>query len=245
VLAGGSTTCALVPRRSTPCTRSFTIMALVLGLRQRRPGQPGHPPGWMWASWGLGVKYQTTITATAGTSVDGRSGDAEYLNRHVRIRLQAVRRSDGLRVCGNGSAITSPASARPEGGGGAARRTPWARYSMDPGVLSVGMKIMAAIKSFPSQEQQPGLQVEESCGETNCGQLHRRVRTRKHEDLTRPSRKAAESQLTLGHGHICTRGRPLHFDAANYKVTGEAQAKSMSGGHIAAVCSTRKVYVRA
>ena len=40
-------------------------LALVLGLRQRRPRQPGHPPGGHRAL-GLGVKYPTKVSAIGG-----------------------------------------------------------------------------------------------------------------------------------------------------------------------------------
>jgi len=54
------------------------------------------------------------------------------------------------------------------------------------------------------------------------------VRTRKHEDLNAPIEEGAISTTLVHLANISYRlGRTLHFDAASYSVTGDAEANRM------------------
>ena len=54
------------------------------------------------------------------------------------------------------------------------------------------------------------------------------LRTRKHEDLNAPIEEGAISTTLVHLANISYRvGRTLHFDAASYKVTGDAEANSL------------------
>ena len=96
------------------------------------------------------------------------------------------------------------------------------------GYLSTG----GGFKIFLGKEQQPG--PSPSAGERGAGMgdnwanFIKAVRSRKHSDLNAPVEEGAASVTLIHLANISYRlGRTLHFDAATYSCTGDAEANRM------------------
>ena len=81
-------------------------------------------------------------------------------------------------------------------------------------------------ETFLGKEQQPGPRGQDR-GD-NWANFIAALRTRKHEDLNAPIEEGAISTTLVHLANISYRlGRMLHFDAASYSITGDAEANKM------------------
>ena len=112
------------------------------------------------------------------------------------------------------------------GEGGKAPNTVGSVFYGTKGYLAIWDEDHGRYQSFLGKEQQPGPSGQDVGN--NWANFIAAVRTGKHEDLNAPIEEGAISTTLVHLANISYRlGRTLNFDAANYKVAGDAEANKM------------------
>jgi predicted dehydrogenase len=172
--------------------------------------------------WGLGVKYPDKVTATGGHFMF--DDDQETPNT-----LTATFEFDGsgkkkIMVFEVRHWMTNHEAGIGEGG--KAPNTVGAVFYGSKGYLSVWDEDHGRYSSYLGKEQEPG-PAGQDIG-NNWANFIAALRTRKHEDLNAPIEEGAISTTLVHLANISYRlGRTLNFDAANYRVSGDAEANRM------------------
>jgi predicted dehydrogenase len=170
------------------------------------------------ARWGLGVKYPTKVSAQGGHFMF--DDDQETPNT-----LVATYEFDG----GGKKKLMSFEvrhwiSNHEAGLGGKESNTVGNIFYGSKGYLAV--ESYGKYYSFLGKDQQPGPHKEEDGN--NWANFIQALRSRKHEDLNAPVEEGAISTTLVHLANISYRlGRTVHFDAANYRCTGDEEANRM------------------
>src|SRR5450432_2073482 len=174
------------------------------------------------ARWGLGVTYPTKISATGGHFMfDDDQETPNSLNATFEfhdggrktILVFEVRHSMTNHEAGIGE-------------GGKAPNTVGAIFYGSKGYVAIWDEDHGRYQSFLGKEQEPGPSGEDKGN--NWANFIAAVRTRKQSDLNAPIEEGAISTTLVHLANISYRlGRSLHFDAATYSVTGDAEANKM------------------
>ena len=174
------------------------------------------------ARWGLGVKYPVKINATGGhVMFDDDQETPNLLNASFEFNDNGKRKYLNFEV--------RPWITNHEAGIGENGKSPNTVGSVfygPKGYLGIWDEDHGRYQSFLGKEQHPGPSGE-SIG-NNWANFIQAVRSGKHEDLNAPIEEGAISTTLVHLANISYRlGRSLHFDAAGYKVTGDAEATRM------------------
>ena len=172
--------------------------------------------------WALGVTYPTKVSAIGGhfmfdddqETPNTLTATFEFDDKGKRKMMVAeVRHWISNHEAGLGE-------------GGRAPNTVGAVIYGSKGYLAIWDEDHGRYSSFLGKEQQPG-PTGQDLG-NNWANFIAALRTRKHEDLNAPIEEGAISTTLVHLANISYRvGRTLHFDAASYSVTGDAEANKM------------------
>ena len=203
-------------------------LALVLGLRQRRLGQPGHPPVDM-ARWGLGVKFPNKVSAIGGHFMfDDDQETPNTLNCAFQFDLPGgkrkmiefeVRHWIGDREAGIGSVEM--------GGEKGDSNVIGDIFFGSQGYLAIGDEDTGnAYKSWLGREQTPGPSRHE--GGQHYANFIDCVRSRRKEDLNAPIEEGHVSATLMHLANASYRlGRTLSFDSDTEQVIGDEEANRL------------------
>jgi len=172
--------------------------------------------------WGLGVKYPTKVSAIGGHFMF--DDDQETPNTLTATFEFDDNGKKTMLVFEVRHWITNHESGMGEGG--RASNTVGAVFYGSKGNLACWNEDAGRYQTFLGRELAPG--PSGSDVGNNWANFIAAVRSRKHEDLNAPIEEGAISTTLVHLANISYRlGRTLHFDAASYSVTGDAEANRM------------------
>src|SRR5271157_665658 len=170
--------------------------------------------------WGLGVKYPAKVSAIGGHFMF--DDDQETPNTLTATFEFDDNGKKKMLVFEVRHWITNHESGMGEGG----PNTVGAVFYGSKGNLACWNEDAGRYQSFLGRELAPG--PSGSDVGNNWANFIAAVRSRKHEDLNAPIEEGAISTTLVHLANISYRlGRTLHFDAASYSVTGDAEANRM------------------
>jgi predicted dehydrogenase len=173
------------------------------------------------ARWGLGVKYPTKVTAIGGHFMfDDDQETPNTLMASYEFQDGGVKKMITFEVrhwiTNHEAGIDEPAPGNTVG----------TAFYGSKGYLAVWDEDHSKYHSFLGREQTPGPSGS-GVGE-HWANFVDAVRSRKYSDLTAPIEEGAISTALMHLANISYRvGRTLHFDAATYSCTGDAEANRM------------------
>jgi predicted dehydrogenase len=173
------------------------------------------------ARWGLGVKYPTKVSAIGGHFMfDDDQETPNTLTATYEFNDGGVKKMMVFEVR---HWITNHEAGLDEPRPG---NTVGSIFYGPKGYIAVSEEDESKYASFIGREQAPG-PADHVVG-NNWANFIDVVRSRKHEDLFAPIEEGAISTTLVHLANISYRlGRTLHFDAASYSCTGDAEANRM------------------
>jgi predicted dehydrogenase len=172
--------------------------------------------------WGLGVKYPTKVSAIGGHFMF--DDDQETPNTLTATYEFDDNGKKKMMVFEVRHWMTNHESGI--GDDGKAPNTVGAVFYGSKGTLAVWDEDHGKYQTYLGREQAPGPSGHDVGN--NWANFIAAVRSRKHEDLNAPIEEGAISTTLVHLANISYRlGRTLHFDAASYSVTGDAEANKM------------------
>jgi predicted dehydrogenase len=173
------------------------------------------------ARWGLGVKYPTSVSAIGGHFMfDDDQETPNTITASYEFHDGGVKKILVFEVrhwmTNHEAGIDEPKPGNTVG----------TVFYGSKGYLSVWDEDHSKYESFLGREQTPGPSGAEAGN--HWANFIQAVRSRKHSDLNAPIEEGAISTALMHLANISYRvGRTLHFDAATYSCTGDAEATRM------------------